>query len=98
MNDLTLVLAAAVLTYGSRAAATAVLPTASGRVLEFIDRLPAPLFAGLAVFALVGSPASVPDWPTMAAAIGALVAAPRRSLGLTLAVGLAAYALVAWLV
>lgn len=98
MNDLTLVLAAAVITYASRAAAVAVLPQASGRVLEFIDRLPAPLFAGLAVFALVGSPATMPDLPSAAAAAGALVAAPKRSLGLTLAVGLAAYALVAWLV
>lgn len=98
MNDLTLVLAAAVLTYASRAAAVALLPQASGRVLEFIDRLPAPLFAGLAVFALMGSPAATPDWPSAAAAAGALVAAPKRSLGLTLAVGLAAYALVAWLV
>jgi branched-subunit amino acid transport protein len=97
MNDLTLVLAAAALTYISRAAAVAVLPQASGRVLEFIDRLPAPLFAGLAVFALVGSPPTMPDWPSFAAAIGALGAAPKRSLGLTLAVGLAAYALVAWL-
>ena len=97
MNDVTLVLAAAVLTYASRAAAVAVLPAASGRILEFIDRLPALLFAGLAVFALVGSPATVPDWPSIAAAVGALVATPKRSLGLTLAVGLAAYAVVAWL-
>ena len=97
MSDLTLVLAAAALTYASRAAAVAVLPIASGRVLDFIERLPAPLFAGLAVFALVGSPPELPDWPGIAAAIGALLAAPKRSLGLTLAVGLAAYAVVAWL-
>jgi hypothetical protein len=94
VSDWALILAAAGLTYLSRAAAVALLPPAKGRLLEYIDRLPAPLFAGLAVFALVGTEVEWPDAPTAAAALGALAATPKRSLGLTLAVGLAAYAVV----
>ena len=94
MSTWAVVLAAASLTYLSRAAAVALLPPAKGRLLEFIDRLPAPLFAGLAVFALVGTDVLWPDAPTAAAALGALATTPKRSLGLTLAVGLAAYAVV----
>jgi hypothetical protein len=49
------------------------------------------------MFALAGDGSAMPEPATLAAAGGALVAAPRRSLGLTLAVGLAAYGLVTWL-
>lgn len=88
-----LVLTAA-LTYLSRAAAVALLPVARGPLLEFVGRLPAPLFAGLAMFALVGQDVAMPDPAPLAAVIGALVATPRRSLGVTLAAGLAAYLIV----
>lgn len=97
MSDWVLVLLVAAITYLSRAAAVALLPAASGPLLEFINRLPAPLFAGLAMFALVGEGSAMPEPATLAAAGGALLAAPRRSLSLTLAVGLAAYGLVTWL-
>jgi branched-subunit amino acid transport protein len=94
MSDWVLIVLVAGLTYLSRAAAVALLPPAEGRILEFVDRLPAPLFAGLAMFSLVGDATTVPDYPTMAAVFGALIAAPRRSLGLTLAAGLIAFAIV----
>lgn len=97
MSDWALIFVAAAFTYLSRVSALALLPPARGRFLVFVERLPAPLFAGLAVFALVGDRVTLPDAPSLAAAAGALLAAPRRSLGLTLAAGLAAFALVEWL-
>jgi hypothetical protein len=90
--DVALVAAAAVVTYGSRAAAIVFLPPPTGKMLTFIERLPAPLFAGLAVFALVGD-AAWPEPPALCAAAAALAVAPRRSLAVTLAAGLAAYLL-----
>lgn len=94
MSDWLLIVLVAGLTYLSRAAAVALLPPAEGRILEFVDRLPAPLFAGLAMFSLVGDTTTLPDYSTMAAVVGALFATPRRSLGLTLAAGLTAFAVV----
>jgi branched-subunit amino acid transport protein len=94
MSDWVLIFLVAALTYLSRAAATALLPPAEGRILKFVDRLPVPLFAGLAMFSLVGDASAFPELPAAAAALGALVVTPRRSLGLTLVAGLAAYALV----
>lgn len=91
MVELTVVAVAAVLTYASRAAAVAFLPPPRGRLLAFVERLPAPLFAGLAVFALVGDPPTRPDVPTACAAAGALAATPLRSVAATLAAGLVAY-------
>jgi len=90
----TLLVLTAVLTYLSRAAAVALLPAARGPLLEFVGRLPAPLFAGLAMFALVGQDVAIPDPAPLAAVVGALAATPRRSLGVTLAAGLAAYLIV----
>jgi hypothetical protein len=49
------------------------------------------MFAGLAVFAITGDDVSVPDAPTLAAVASALVATPKRSLGLTLAAGMTGY-------
>jgi branched-subunit amino acid transport protein len=92
-NELLIVVVAAI-TYLSRAAAVALLPAAKGPLLVFVGRLPAPLFAGLAVFALLGSEVALPEPSALAAVAGALLVAPKRSLGLTLAAGLAAF----WLV
>lgn len=97
MTKLAIVAAAAVLTYASRAAAVVLLPMPRGRVLAFVSRLPAPLFAGLAVFALVGQPAAWPDAPTAAAAIAAIAVCPLRSIPLSLAAGLAAFSVAALL-
>lgn len=65
MSDVVVVAAAAVLTYASRAAAVVLLPVPTGKVLAFVERLPAPLFAGLAVFALVGDTTAWPDLPAV---------------------------------
>lgn len=92
----TLLVAAAVLTYATRVATTALLPAPRGRLAELIDRLPAPLFGGLAALALVDSARGFTDWPVLAAVVGALVASRTRSLFLVLAAGLAAYGLVGW--
>jgi branched-subunit amino acid transport protein len=94
MTDLALILVVAAITYMSRAAAVVLLPPARGRMLGFVSRIPAPLFAGLAVFALMGEEVVMPDPATMAAVIAALAVSPKKSLGLTLAAGLAAYLLV----
>ncbi len=90
--NVAVVAAAAVLTYASRAAAVVLLPTPTGKLLAFVERLPAPLFASLAVFALVGETKSWPDQPVLCAAAAAVAVAPRRSLAVTLAAGLTAYA------
>ena len=89
--EIAVVATAAILTYASRAAAVVLLPVAGGRLLRFIERLPAPLFAGLAVFALVGATPTWPDLPAACAAGGALAVAWRRNVALTLAAGLFAF-------
>lgn len=94
VTDLALIVVVAAVTYLSRAAAVVLLPPARGNVLAFVGRLPAPLFAGLAVFALVGEDVSMPASSTLAAVAAALLVSPRRSLGLTLAAGIAGFVLV----
>ena len=94
MTELALVLTVAVITYLSRAAAVVLLPPARGRMLGFVSGIPAPLFAGLAVFALVGEGVAVSDPPTIGAVIAALAVTPKKSLGLTLAAGIAGYLLI----
>ena len=91
MSDLILILTVAGLTYLSRAAAVVLLPAARGSLLGFVGRLPAPLFAGLAVFAFVGDEVAMPQPSTMAAVVAALLVIPKRSLGLTLAAGIAGF-------
>lgn len=93
MSDLTLIAVVALLTYLSRAGAMVLLPAARGPLLRFVSRVPAPLFAGLAVFALFGAELRVPEPSSLAAVIAALAVSPRRSLGLTLAAGIAGYLL-----
>lgn len=95
MTDLAIVLAAAALTYLSRAAAVAILPTSRGRLLSMIERLPAPLFAALAVYALVGNEVALPgDVGITAAALAALLVSPTRSIPWILVAGTATYAAV----
>ncbi|MGH2735163.1 MAG: AzlD domain-containing protein [Actinomycetota bacterium] len=85
------VVALALLTYGSRATAMAFLPPPSGRMEEVLARIPAPLFAGLAVLSLVTEDQTLADAPVLGAAAGGLLLAPFRSLPLTLAGGVAGY-------
>ena len=94
VTDLVVVVAAAVITYTSRAVAVVFLPPPTGRVAAFVSRLPAPLFAGLAVFALVGDSPAWPEAPALAAALAAVAVAPFRSVPVSLVAGLAAYGVV----
>jgi len=94
VSDLALIVAVATITYLSRAAALVLLPTAKGELLAFVTRIPAPLFASLAVFALMGDDGGLPEPAAMAAAVAALLVSPKRSLGLTLAAGVVGYVVV----
>lgn len=78
-------------TVGSRVLPMTLLPEPRGRMAVVLEALPAPLFAGLAALALVED--GPPSWPLLAAVGGALVGAARRSLGLTLIGGVAAFLL-----
>jgi branched-subunit amino acid transport protein len=86
-----LIAAIALLTYGSRALALVLMPHPPPRVRAVLDRIPAPLFASLAAISLIegGEPVAL---ETLSAAVGALIAAPTRSLLWVLAGGLAGYA------
>ncbi len=97
MSDLILILMVAAITYLSRAAAVVFLPAAKGDVLAFVTRIPAPLFAALAVFALVGDGKSLPEPSMLVAAAADLLVSPKRSLGLTLAAGIVGYSIVEWI-
>ena len=88
VSDLILIVFVATITYLSRAAAVVLLPTARGYLLGLVTRIPAPLFAGLAVFAFVGDEVLWPDPSTIAAVLAAILVSPKRSLGLTLAAGI----------
>lgn len=93
-----LLLALVALTYGSRVAALVFLPPLPDRVAAVMDRMPPALFAGLAAHSLVGSSLSTTPLPVLAAAGGALIATPFRSLPACLVAGAAGYALAAYLV
>ena len=97
MTPSALVLAAAALTYASRAAALTLLPPPSGRLQATIERVPAPLFAGLAVLTLLGQDLRIPPTSLLLAATAALALTPTRSLLAVLAAGLAAYTTAVWL-
>jgi branched-subunit amino acid transport protein len=86
-------IALVVLTYGSRAAALAFLPALPGRWVAVVDRMPPALFAGLAAQSLTSASGGLVETPVLAAAAGALLVAPRRSLPICLAAGLACYGL-----
>lgn len=87
-----LLLGLALVTVASRVLPMTLLPVPRGRAAEILDALPAPLFAGLAALALVGGDAP-PEPPVLLAALGALLGAARRSLGLTLVCGVAGFLL-----
>jgi branched-subunit amino acid transport protein len=93
MSLLALVGIVAVVTVGSRILALAVLPAPSGRLAGVVDRLPAPLFAGLAAVTLLGAEAGPTDPPLLAAVLCALVSTRWRSLLVTLVAGLSGYLL-----
>jgi hypothetical protein len=90
--SLSLLIAAAAITIGSRVAALAVLPPPRGPVAALVRRLPAPLFAALAALSLSGNDGSA-ALPAMLAAVGCAVAVALRwrSLLLILGAGLAGF-------
>jgi branched-subunit amino acid transport protein len=90
--SIALILVVGALTYGSRALSLALLPEPPERLRAILDRVPAPLFAGLASASLFqdGEPLDVEAW---GAAFGAVAAAPKRSLLWALMGGAVGYAL-----
>ena len=86
-----LVVAIGAITFVSRAVSLVVLPPLPARIRQVLDRMPAAIFAGLAAHSLVVPGDGLADIHTLAAAAGALIAAPLRSLLLCLVAGLAGY-------
>jgi hypothetical protein len=86
-----LLAAIALVTYASRAAAVVFLPRPTGRFERTLGRMPAPIFASLATLALITPERTLVGGPVLVAALGALIAAPRRSLALCLVGGLIGY-------
>jgi hypothetical protein len=90
--DLTLILIVALITVGSRIVALAVLPPPRGLAAELVRRLPAPLFATLAVLSLMGADGGIAEPAMLAAVACALGAALRwRSLLVILGAGLGGF-------
>ena len=85
-----LIVGLALLTYGSRAIALVAMPEPSARLKEVLDRIPAPLFAGLAVASLFDE-GSLVDERTLVATLGAVLLTPTRSLLGVLMGGMSAY-------
>ena len=92
--SLTLVLVIALITYLSRAASLVFLPAPSARLQRFLNRIPAPLFAGLAALSLTGEEGG--PAPIIAAVVGAVVLSRTRSLPKILAGGLLGWAVAKW--
>lgn len=90
--SLALIAGIALLTYGSRALALVFMPDPPPRVRATLDRIPAPLFAALAVTSLIDD-GRLADPSTLSAAAFGLLAAPTRSLLWVLVAGLAGYGL-----
>jgi hypothetical protein len=92
MSPLMLV-AIALITYTSRAAALVFLPRPPARFAAVLGRIPAPIFASLAMATLLTDDRAFVGGPILWAALGALVASPARSLLACLIGGSAGYAL-----
>jgi branched-subunit amino acid transport protein len=90
--SLALIAGIALLTYGSRALALVFMPNPPARVKTVLDRIPAPLFAALAVTSLIDG-GDLADPATISAAVFGLSAAPTRSLLWVLIAGLVGYGL-----
>jgi hypothetical protein len=90
MNAVVMLILGAI-TYGSRAASVVVLPRPRGRLEHVLARMPAPIFASLAVLSLINADRTVVAMPVWCAAVGALITTPRRSLALALIGGASGY-------
>lgn len=91
--SLILIVALALLTYSSRAAALVFMPDPPLLIRRMLDRAPAPLFAGLAALSLVRESGALAPTPILVAAAGALCTVRFRSLSLALAGGLLGFML-----
>lgn len=88
-----LLAALALATYGSRVLGLLAVPHLTGWLRDVLERLPAPLFAGLAAAALL-TDGALATTPVLAAAAGAVAAVLwRRTLLVALLGGLLAYGL-----
>lgn len=90
-----LLLLIAAITYGSRVGALALLPPMPQRVAVVLARMPTALFAGLAMHSLISPGPEIASTTVLAAAAGAVLVAPLRSLPICLLAGVAAYVVVA---
>lgn len=88
---MTVVLAVAAVTVGSRVAAAAFLPAPRGASAAIIARLPGPLFAAMAAVSAVDAARGEARMPVLVAAACALGSVGRRSLLVTLAAGLVGF-------
>ena len=79
------------ITYASRAAALVLMPEPSPRLRALLERMPAPLFAGLAALSVIDAEGTLAGPHVFGAIVGALLTAPFRSLLLTLLGGLAGF-------
>ena len=93
-----LLAAIAAITYGSRLAAMAILPRPTGRLEEILTRVTPAIFASIATLSLITDQRGLVDGPILLAALGALIAAPRRSFALCLVAGVAGYVIGEYLV
>ena len=82
----------ALLTYGSRMAALALLPPMPPRVAVVLERMPPALFAGLAATSVLTPDGTFGTPSILVAVAAAVVVAPLRSLMICLLAGLAGYA------
>ncbi|CAN5429755.1 hypothetical protein BH20CHL6_BH20CHL6_17970 [soil metagenome] len=87
-----LLAAIALITYASRATSLVFLPRPSQRFEEVLARMPAPIFASLATLSLFSDDGAIVGGSVLLAAVGALIATPRRSLAVCLVGGLTGYA------
>lgn len=88
---LSLIFALGALTYLSRALALVLMPDPPRGLRTILERIPAPLFASLGALSILDGDGRLISGAMLAAVIGALAAAPFRSLLLTLASGMAGY-------
>lgn len=86
-----LIVVLALITYASRAAALALLPSVPARLRLIIDRMPPALFAGLAAHSLVLPGGTLADAQILAATLGAVAVSPLRSMPICLVAGVLAY-------
>ena len=86
-----LILVLGAIVYASRVVGLAFMPNSGGRLQTILERLPGPLFAALAVVALVDDSGALRSMTSVVAAAFALAASPTRSLPLIFAAGIVGY-------